>query len=72
MDTLQKHIESMNAMVESVLPKDRACPPTLKEQLRIFGEYVHMFIPESVNPHPYHHAELTIVFIGASKVSRQR
>ena len=72
MDTLRKHIESMNAMVESILPKDGACPPMLKEQLRIFGEYVHMFIHKFANMHPYHHAELTNSFIGASKASQLR
>ena len=55
--TLRKHIESMNPMIESVLPKDRPCPLRLKEQLRIFSEYVEMFIPESADRHPYHHAE---------------
>ena len=47
MDTLRKHIKSMNAMIESVLPKDRPCPLRLKEQLHIFSEYVHMFNPQS-------------------------
>ena len=46
MATLRQHIESLNAMVESVLPKDKPCPPLLREQLRIFSEYVHLFIPQ--------------------------
>ena len=49
MDTLRKHIKSMNTVIESALPKDRSCPPMLREQLRIFNEYVHMFIPKSAN-----------------------
>ena len=55
--SLRKHIEHMNPMIESALPKGRPCSLRLKEQLRIFSEYVHMFIPESADRHPYHHAE---------------
>ena len=44
MIALRAHIESMNAMVESVFPKNRPCPATLKEQLRIFSEYVHIHL----------------------------
>ena len=70
MDTLRKRTESMNAIVKSVLPKDRPCPSTLREQLRIFSEYVHIFILKAANAHPYRHAGLTNAFIGASKVSQ--
>ena len=48
MDMLQKHIESMNTMIESVLPKDGPCPPKLKEQLGIFSKYVRIFKGSSV------------------------
>ena len=46
MDTLLKYIKSMNTMIESILPKGRPCPSMLKEQLRIFSEYVYIFIPK--------------------------
>ena len=43
MTTLLKHIEDMNTVVKSVIPKDKACPKELEEQLRIFSECVRMF-----------------------------
>ena len=43
MATLLKHIEDMNTVVKSVIPKDKACPKELEEQLRIFSECVRMF-----------------------------
>ena len=72
MSMLRRHIESLNAMVKSVIPKDRPCPPVLKEQLRIFSEYVCIFIPKPAYPHPYRRAGLTNAFIGASTASQLR
>ena len=49
MATLQEHIESMNTMIESVLPKGTPCPSMLQNPLRIFHEYVRISIPKLAN-----------------------
>ena len=72
MDTLQKHIESINAVLKLVVPEDGPCPPKLREQLRIFREYVHTSISKLADLHPYHLADLTNALTAALKVSRLR
>ena len=48
MVVLQKRIESMNTMIKSALPKDKPCPPKLKEQLAALSRYVPIFV---LKPH---------------------
>ena len=43
MDTLRRHIDSMNSMIKSVIPEGKSCPPKLEEQLRVFSQYVSVF-----------------------------
>ena len=71
MSTLRKHIECLNAMVESVIPKDRPCPPTLKEQLRIFCEYVYIFTrTKPIHTHIIMCTDIANVYLGRCEVSQ--
>ena len=69
MDTLRKRTESMNAIVKSVLPKDRPCPPTLREQLRIFSEYVCIFTrTQAIQTHIDMYTDIANMYLEKFKV----
>ena len=73
MSLLRKHIECLNAMVKSVIPKDRPCPPTLKEQLRIFSEYVCIFTrTQPIHTHIIMCADIVNAYLGRCKVLQPR